>query len=243
MLRVLRRSLIFLLVAGLISSCGTAAPNEPVFPTPERAVAPIVSPTYSDEKTRDENGEAKRVMDRLGIKPGLRVGDIGAGAGYYTVRLARRLGPSGRIYAEDVRADYLNGLKSRLQREGVRGVKLVLGMPNDPKLTPNSIDIALLSYVYHEIENPYEFLYRLRPALATDARVAIIDLDQPTQNHGTPPDLLRCELEAVGYREIDFTSLAQADGYLAIFAPPQKLPPVSSIRPCSQADMRGKGKR
>jgi SAM-dependent methyltransferase len=242
MQRVSRRSLIFLLVAGLLSSCGTAA-QEPVFPTPERAVAPIVSPIYSDEKTRDENGEAKRVMDRLGIRPGLRVGDIGAGAGYYTVRLARRLGASGTIYAEDVRADYLKGLEARIQREGIRGVKLVLGAPNDPKLMPNSIDVALLSFVYHEIENPYEFLYRLRPALANNARVAIIDLDQPTQSHGTPPDLLRCELEAVGYREIDFTSLAPADGYLAIFVPPQELPQVSSIQPCSQADMRGKGKR
>ena len=122
----------------------------------------------------------------------------------------------------------------RLEREGIRGVKLVLGIPNDPKLMPNSIDVALLSHVYHEIENPYEFLYRLRLALAADARVAIIDVDRPTQDHGTPPALLRCELEAAGYREIDFMSLAPADGYLAIFVSPAELPPVSSIKPCKK---------
>lgn len=105
-------------------------------------------------------------------------------------------------------------------------------MPNDPKLKPNSVDVALLAHMYHEIRNPYEFFYRLRPALARDARVAVIDVDRPTQDHGTPPALLRCELEAVGYRQIDFISLEPADGYLAIFLPPVEPPPASAIRPC-----------
>lgn len=243
MTRVYTRLVLALLAASFFWPCKTVAQNGPVFPTPERPVAPIVSPAYRDEKTRDENGEAERVMNRLGIKPGVRVADIGAGQGYYTVRLARRLGPSSAIYAEDVRADYLKGLEGRIRRERIEGVKLVLGMPNDPKLAPNSVDVALLSYMYHEIENPYEFFYRLRPALAVDARVAIIDVDRATQDHGTPPALLRCELEATGYRQIDLISLAPADGYLAIFVPPSELPRVSLIRPCSQGDIRGKEKR
>ena len=88
--------------------------------------------------------------------------------------------------------------------------------------------------MYHEIENPYEFLYRLRPALTPGARIAIIDVDKPTQAHGTPPALLRCELAAVGYREVDFIALTPADGYLAVFVPPGTLPPSESIRPCRQ---------
>src|SRR5262249_38536519 len=79
--------------------------------------------------------------------------------------------------------------------------------------------------MYHEIENPYEFLYRLWPALASGARVGIIDTEEPTQRHGTPPALLRCELAAVGYRELDLASLTPADGDLAIFAPP-RIPPA-----------------
>ncbi len=226
---------LLLLVAGLAAfQVSTAGPQGRRFPTPDRPVAPIISPTYSDEATRDRLGEAERVLDRLGIKPGMRVADIGAGEGYYTVRLARRLGPSGTIYATDVVPKYLEQLAARLRREGITGVTLVLGAPRDPKLPPDSVDVAILSHVYHEIENPYEFLYRLRRALRGDARIGIIDVDKPTQDHGTPPALLRCELAAVGYREVELRPLAPADGYLAIFVPPPVLPPVDSIKPCTQ---------
>src|SRR6266478_2491876 len=150
-------------------------PGIPTFPPPDRPVASIVSPEYSDEKTRDGHGEAERVMERLGIKPPQRVADIGAGLGYYTVRLAGRLGPGAIIYATDVKAEYLARLKARLKRQRVRGVQVILGRPRDPRLPADSVDVALLSHMYHEIENPYEFLYRLQPALARGARVGIID--------------------------------------------------------------------
>lgn len=202
------------------------------FPAPHRPVAGIISPEYSDEATRDRHGEADRVMDRLGIKPGMRVADIGAGLGYYTVRLARRLGPGAAIYATDVKAEYLERLRARLARERIGGVTLVLGGARDPRLPAASVDVALLSHVYHEIENPYEFLYRLRPALLPAARVAVIDNDRATERHGTPSALLRCELGAVGYRQVDFVPLAPADGYLAVFVAEGPAPPVASIRPC-----------
>lgn len=202
------------------------------FPAPHRPVAGIISPVFSDEATRDRNREAERVMDRIGITPGVRVADIGAGTGYYAVRVARRLGPGATIYAEDVKREYLAQLEARLRREGIGGVKLVLGRPGDPTLPRTSIDVAILSHVYHEIENPFEFLYHLQPALALGARVGIVDVDRPTREHGTPPALLRCELAAVGYREIDFVSLAPGEGYLAVFVPPARLPPIDAIRPC-----------
>ncbi|HKW92210.1 MAG TPA: methyltransferase domain-containing protein [Methylomirabilota bacterium] len=204
------------------------------FPAPDRPVAGIVSPEFSDEPTRDGHGEAERVLDRLNIRPPLRVADIGAGLGYYTVRLARRLGPGATIYATDVKAEYLEQLRARLAREGIVGVTLILGLPRDPRLPPDAVDVAILSHMYHEIENPYEFLYRLQPSLAPGARVAIIDMDRPTKQHGTPPGLLRCELAAVGYRRLDLVSLAPADGYLAVFARPDALPPAGAIRACHQ---------
>jgi ubiquinone/menaquinone biosynthesis C-methylase UbiE len=194
-------------------------------------VADIVTPGYSDEETRDKVGEAARVMDRLGIAPGLRVADIGAGEGYYTVRLARRLGSGAVVYATDVKPEYLKQLATRLEREGIAGVELILGAPRDPKLPPASIDLAILSHMYHEIENPFEFLYRLQPALAPGGRVAIIEVDRPTRDHGTPRALLGCELAAVGYRETDFIAIGDRT-YLAVFAFPEVLPPIASIRPC-----------
>jgi len=220
--------------AGLAALCtiGTLGADPPRFPAVDRPVAPIISSAYSTEAERDRHGEAERVMNRLGVAPGMRVADIGAGDGYYTVRLAKRLGPGATIYAEDVTRDYLERLATRLKREGIAGVTLVHGKPSDPQLPEQSIDLAILAHVYHEIEQPYEFFYRLHPALAPTGRIAIIDNDKPTHRHGTPPALLRCELAAVGYQQVDVLSLAPADGYLAVFARPETLPRPEAIKPC-----------
>jgi ubiquinone/menaquinone biosynthesis C-methylase UbiE len=220
--------------AWLAASCavGAVGAEPPRFPAVDRPVAPIISPAYSTEAARDRHGEAERVMDRLGVAPGMRVADIGAGDGYYTVRLAQRLGRGATIYAEDVAALHLERLAARLTREGVVGVTLVHGTPADPRLPQQSIDLAIMAHMYHEIEQPYEFLYRLHAALAPGGRIAIIDNDKPTDQHGTPPSLLRCELAAVGYRQVDVLSLAPADGYLAVFARPEVLPRPEAIKAC-----------
>jgi ubiquinone/menaquinone biosynthesis C-methylase UbiE len=223
--------------AALLGACQRHAPPESdglTFPLPNRPVAPIISPAYSDEQTRDRDREAERVFERLGLHPGQRVADIGAGEGYYTVRLARRLGPGATVYAEDIDPTFLKRLQARLAREGLTTVRTVLGAPQDPKLSTSSIDLALLSHVYHEIENPFAFMYRLRRSLGPDGRVAIVEADRLTQNHGTPPALLRCEMAAVGYQRVDFFALAPTENYLAVFAPPAQLPPVESIRLCRQ---------
>jgi ubiquinone/menaquinone biosynthesis C-methylase UbiE len=227
----------FLVATTLLGACqrpASSGSDTATFPSPNRPVAPIISPAYSDEATRDRDREAERVFERLGVRPGLRVADIGAGEGYYTVRLARRLGPGGTVFAEDVNPVFFKGLQARLAREGLGYVHTVLGTPQDPKLPPDSIDLALLSHVYHEIENPFAFMYRLRRSLSPDGRVAIVEADRQTQNHGTPPVLLRCEMAAVGYRQVDFLPLTPPENYLAVFAAPSQLPPVESIRPCKQ---------
>jgi hypothetical protein len=87
-------------------------------------------------------------------------------------------------------------------------------------LPADSLDTAILVHMYHEIAQPYGLLYNLVPALKPGARVGIVDAYAPTPEHGTPPSLLRCELEAVGYREISLDRLTGSDAYLAIFAPP-----------------------
>ena len=136
-----------LLAVALASACqqtGSGPRARPGFPAADRPVATIVAAAYSDEATRDAHGEAERVMDRLGIAPGTQVADIGAGDGYYTVRLARRVGSSGRVYATDVEATHLKRLEERLQREAIRRVTPVLGGAGDPNLPRGSIDVAVL---------------------------------------------------------------------------------------------------
>jgi SAM-dependent methyltransferase len=196
---------------------GTAAA---AFPKPDRPVADIVSPIWHDEKERDEAGEPRQLVRLLGIKPGMTVADIGAGSGYYVVRLSPLVGPNGRVIAQDVVPEYLRGLRNRVRDLGLQNVTVTQGEPHDPRLPAGSLNVAILVHMYHEIAQPYALLYNLVPAFKPGARMAIVDAFGPTADHGTPPGLLRCELAAVGYREISFDRLTGSDAYLAIFAPP-----------------------
>ena len=190
------------------------------FPKPDRPVADIVSPIWHDEKERDDAGEPGQLVRLLGIKSGMTIADIGAGSGYYVVRLSAIVGSQGHIIAEDVRPDYLRGLRNRVRDLGLQNVAIGRGERHDPRLPADSVDIAILVHMYHEIAQPYALLYNLISALKPDARVGIVDAMGPISKHGTPPSLLRCELAAVGYREISFDRLNGSDAYLAIFAPP-----------------------
>jgi SAM-dependent methyltransferase len=213
-----------------------ASPGAPVkaFPPFERPVADIISPHRSTEAKRDANEEAQQLARLMRLKPGMIVGDIGAGSGYFTVRLAGVVGPSGAVVAQDVRRDYLTYLARRIQGLQLTNVKVALGEPHDPRLPKASLDAAILVHMYHEIAEPYAFLYNLASALKPGARVGIVDLDRPTPERGTPPKLLRCELAAVGYREVSFHVLTGDAGYLGIFEPPAKRPRPSAIVPCRQ---------
>jgi SAM-dependent methyltransferase len=191
------------------------------FPSPQRPVAQIVSPSRSAEEHRDSLNEAGEITRFLELKPGMTVGDIGAGSGYHTVRLSHLVGPTGSVVAEDVTRDYLIELARRTERLGLTNVKFALGESHDPRLPASSLDAAILVHMYHEISPPYAFLYNLAPAMKPGARVGIVDLERPTPEHGTPIELLRCELTAVGYREIATSQLSGDGGYLAVFSPPE----------------------
>jgi SAM-dependent methyltransferase len=213
-----------------------APPGVPAdaFPAPRRPVAPIVSPSRSAEDRRDDLDEDGEIARLLEIKRGMTVADIGAGSGYHTVRLSPRLGPTGSIIAEDVTRDYLAELAKRTGQLKLTNVKLALGEPHDPRLPASSLDAAILVHMYHEIAQPYAFLYNLAPALKPSARIGIVDQERPTPEHGTPIEFLRCELAAVGYRAIATYQLAGDGGYLAVFAPPDAASRKSpkNIIPC-----------
>jgi predicted methyltransferase len=199
---------------------GPAGVPASAFPKPDRPVADIISPIWHDEKQRDAADEPGQLIRLLDLKAGMTIADIGAGSGYYTVRLAPVVGPNGRIVAQDVQPDYLQSLQQRVRELGLKNVTIGLGEPHDPRLPANSIDVALLVHMYHEIAQPYALLYNLAPALKSGGRVAIVDSTARTSEHGTPPALLRCELAAVGYRDVGFHLLRGSAAYLAIFEPP-----------------------
>jgi len=223
----------------LASACDGSKPlikpkvEEPgPFPAADRPVAHIVSARWSNEEARDRVNESTLVMDKAGIKPGMTVADIGAGEGYYTIRLASRVGKDGRVLAEDIVASVRDILAERVARERLENVSVRLGTVADPKLPNDSFDRVLMVHMYHEIEQPYEFLWRMRPSLKPDGMVVVVDADRPTQNHGTPPNLLRCEFAAVGYRQVSIDKMPSAGGYLAAFQPAGPRPTPGAIRPC-----------
>ena len=210
---------------------GDSAPAK-AFPRPHRPVATIVSDQWSDEDSRDRAGEAGKVMDLIGVTPGMTVADVGAGNGYYAVRLAKRVGPAGRVLAEDIIPSYVARLKGRIDAERLDNVAVTLGLPHDPKLPLGEADIGLLVHMYHEVEQPYGLIWHLHGTLKPGARLAIVDADRPTNQHGTPPTLLRCELAAVGYRQVAFHPLPGSDAYLAIFEAHEPRPLPGAIRAC-----------
>jgi SAM-dependent methyltransferase len=202
------------------------------FPAADRPVARIVSARWSTEEDRDRLNEAGEVMAKAGIKPGMTVADIGAGEGYYTIRLAARVGKDGRVLAEDIVAETRDALALRVARERLENVSVRLGTPNDPRLPAASFDRVLMVHMYHEIAQPYEFLWRMRPSLKPDGLLIVVDADRPTQNHGTPPALLKCEFAAVGYSEVATYDMPSAGGYLAAFRAVGPRPEPSAIKPC-----------
>ena len=205
------------------------------FPDPVRPVAPVVSDRWRDEDSRERVGEAARVTGWLGIGDGMTVADIGAGSGYYTMRIARLVGPHGRVLAQDVTPDYVAELRDRVTQAGLANVSVGLGDPGDPRLPRHSTDIAVLIHMYHEIRQPFALLGNLVPALRPGARVGIVDVDDVTERHGTPRALLACELAASGYRQVAFHWLLvqpPRSEYLAVFEAPATPPLPERIRPC-----------
>src|SRR5687768_8313992 len=127
------------LCAIALAGCRQDAPQAK-FPEAHRDVAPIVSDSFSTEDARDRVGEAEEVMRLAGVKPGMWVADIGAGEGYYTVRLAPLVGQRGRVLAEDIVPETRDRLAQRVQRENLDNVAVRLGLPDDPKLPAKSFD-------------------------------------------------------------------------------------------------------
>lgn len=202
------------------------------FPAADRPVATIVSARWSTEEARDRLNEAGQVMNLAGIKPGMTVADIGAGEGYYTIRLGQRVGKEGRVVAEDIVPEVRDALATRVVRERLDNVSVRLGLPADPRLPEASFHRVLMVHMYHEIESPYEFLWRLRPSLTPDGQVIVVDADRPTEHHGTPPELLKCEFGAVGYELVSMRPMPSAGGYLAIFRASGERPEPSMIKAC-----------
>lgn len=221
-----------------LAACNNAASDRPEgsheFPQPYRPVSDLGANQFSTESARDDRREAETVMDQAAITEGMSVADIGAGEGYYTVRLSSRVGPEGRVLAQDIDDEVLARLGSRVERERLDNVSVITGGIDDPNLPPDSFDRIFMVHMYHEITEPYAFLWRMRPALREGGQVIVVDVDRPTDQHGINPQLLFCEFERVGYRLVEFVRKPQIAGYYAQFEVSGERPDPSKIQPCAK---------
>ena len=202
------------------------------FPRADRPVSQTTSTQFSTENKRDQLGEAQSVMDLALIGAGTTVADIGAGEGYYTVRLAQRVGAKGRVLAQDIDPGAIQRLGQRVLHDRLDNVSIKTGAGDDPKLPDASFDRIFMVHMYHEVQEPYSFLWRLRPAMRAGGQVIVVDLDRPTDQHGMPPALLFCEMGAVGFRLVQFVRKPEITGYYAQFEASGTRPAPTAIKPC-----------
>lgn len=205
------------------------------FPRADRPVSDLGTNQFSTETQRDSVGEAQKVMDLAEIEPGMTVADIGAGEGYYTVRLAKRVGETGRVLAQDIDRDALDRLARRVERERFDNASIKPGEPDDPRLPEDSFDRIFLVHMYHEVTEPYAFLWRLWPALREGGQVIVVDIDRPTDQHGIDPLLLSCEFRQVGFELVTFKDAPELAGYYAQFKAAATRPEPNEIKPCRGA--------
>ena len=229
----------------LLAACQPAAPDADSdagrpseargFPRADRPVATPFAEATS-EAQRDRANEAQSIMDLARVAPGMGVADIGAGEGYYTVHLSTRVGKKGRVLAEDIDPASLSDLGDRVARENLENVSIQHGAAADPHLPDASFDRIFMVHMYHEVSEPYAFLWHLRPALRPGGRVVVVDEDSPTggplAGHGIAPAQLFCEFSAVGYRLTEFLRKPEISGYYAEFEAAGALPAPTSIHAC-----------
>jgi cyclopropane fatty-acyl-phospholipid synthase-like methyltransferase len=167
------------------------------------------SPPYSGDLSifeypdREQKLHINQVMDALAIAPGKNVADIGAGSGWFTVRAARRVTETGKVYAVEINPEAIQYIAERASKEKLQNVKTVLGKEDSPQLPADSVDAVLMLKTYHEIGRPVDLLLNLRPALRRGARIGIIDRDGNGENHGVQKKVVLQEAEQAGYRLVE----------------------------------------
>lgn len=210
------RSFVVGLIALLLFVAHPAAPGPGLADTESgaktfkgRVIAPAMSYRGADwleRPDREATQQPEKVLDTLKIAPGSTVADIGAGIGYFSLRLAQRVGPQGRVLATDIQPEMLARLSENMKKADLRNIELILCTPTDAKLPPGQLDLALLVDVYHELAHPEETMVQVHRALKLDGRLVLIKYraEDPTvpikPEHKMTFPQVRTEIEPMGFR-------------------------------------------
>lgn len=152
---------------------------------------------------RDQWQQPEKIMDAVGVRPGMVIGEAGAGEGYFTFKLAQRVGPDGHVYANDIVGSVLATIRRRAEAKGVSNITTILGVEDNPRFPPN-LDMAVMVYVFHHLDHPPAFLANLRRSLKPGAPLVLVERDPAKFDYPPGHFLSRSKLvrriEAAGFR-------------------------------------------
>ncbi len=186
-----------------------AASAQGQHPKSGRRIAPVMGVGGADwlERAERESEENPSLAIRLmKFEAGMTVADIGAGVGYYSLRIAEIVGPTGKVYANEIQSDMLQLLKRRIREKKAANVEAILGTERDPKLPPNSCDAIIMVDVYHELSHPIEILAKLRESLKPNGRLILLEYRKEDPyvpirpEHKMSVKEAKMEVEAEGFR-------------------------------------------
>jgi len=161
---------------------------------------------WLDRSERDLEEDPDRAIDVLKIEKGATVADVGAGSGYMTVKLSKKVGPQGKVYANDIQQGMLDLLNKRLAKSKITNVTTVLGTQDDPRLPPDALDLVIMVDVYHELSQPQVMLGKIRASLKPGGRLVLLeyrkeDPDVPIRpEHKMSVADAKLEVEAEGFK-------------------------------------------
>lgn len=201
----------FRILLTVLSLAVTAVPSaaqseHPITGRPIAGIMGVGGADWLERNERELEELPETALDKIGLRPGMAVADVGAGSGYFTVRLAKRVGPAGKVYAVDVQPEMMAILRRRLAEEKLTTVQTILGTAADPKLPKNSVDLILMVDVYHEFSQPQNMLRRMKEALKSDGRLVLLEYRKEDPHipirseHKMSVAEAKAEVEAEGYK-------------------------------------------
>jgi ubiquinone/menaquinone biosynthesis C-methylase UbiE len=147
-------------------------------PVTGRRISPVMGASGADwleRSDREQEEQPEKALDTLNLKSGMVVADVGAGTGYYSIRIAKRVGPTGRVFANDIQPEMLQRLRENAALQKLTNIETVLGTVSNPKLPPATMDLVILVDVYHEFSRPQRMLDRIRESLKPDGRLVLLE--------------------------------------------------------------------
>lgn len=211
-MRLTRLSLALALAAGLFSARAFQTPpsNPGIDPITGRQIANVCGfggcETWLERPEREQEENPDGALDALKLKPGMMVADVGAGTGYMSLKLAKRVGPAGKVYAEDVQPQMLQKVRENAAKAGASNIVTVQGSYTDPMLPKEGIDLILLVDVYHEFSEPQKMLRGIRAALKPDGRLVLLEYRKEDPSIPIRPEHkmsvaeVKAELEPEGFK-------------------------------------------